>query len=198
MKKTILFISKYSLFDFCRKVFFNISIKLYNFSPLRNLKGYYHFKKWNIVIGKNLNVYGQIFHIEIGKGVHFYDNVIIEFSPEAIFKIGCNSLLSYGVLVCCRHKIIIGNDVQIGEYTSIRDSTHDYKDYGLPIKYNTDIVKDIIIGNNVWIGRGCIVLPGTIIEDGVVVGANSVIKGHLFKNTIYAGAPLKKLNLRIA
>ena len=55
----------------------------------------------------------------------------------------------------------------------------------------------ILIGNNVWIGRGCLICEGAIIEDGVVVGANSVVKGRLVKDTIYAGAPAKAIKSRI-
>jgi acetyltransferase-like isoleucine patch superfamily enzyme len=39
-------------------------------------------------------------------------------------------------------------------------------------------------------------MPGTIIEDGVVVGANSIVKGYLVKDSIYAGLPLKLIKKR--
>ena len=81
----------------------------------------------------------------------------------AELKIGDNCLFSYGVLISYSCKLNIGNDVQIGEYSSIRDTTHDFKEYGKSMKLNADISYPIIIGNNVWIGRGCIILPGTVI-----------------------------------
>ena len=52
---------------------------------------------------------------------------------------------------------------------------------------------DIVIGNNVFIGAGCIVLPGTVIEDDVVIGAGSVVKGVLERGWVYAGAPVRKV-----
>jgi acetyltransferase-like isoleucine patch superfamily enzyme len=79
----------------------------------------------------------------------------------------------------------------IGEYTSVRDTSHNYSSQGVPFMEQKDISQPIRIGNNVWIGRGCIIFPGTIIEDGVIVGSNSIVKGHLKANSIYAGAPLK-------
>ena len=34
---------------------------------------------------------------------------------------------------------------------------------------------DTVIGNDVWIGQNSVVLPGTHIGDGVIIGANSVV-----------------------
>lgn len=52
---------------------------------------------------------------------------------------------------------------------------------------------DIRIGNNVFIGAGCIVLPGAVIGDNVVVGAGSVVKGVLDSGWVYAGQPARKV-----
>ena len=83
----------------------------------------------------------------------------------------------------------IGDDVAIGPGTKIIV----YSNYYEKDKKVTDvrITADIEIGNNVFIGANCTILPGTIIKDHVVVGANSVIKGTLESNCIYAGVPCK-------
>jgi acetyltransferase-like isoleucine patch superfamily enzyme len=36
-------------------------------------------------------------------------------------------------------------------------------------------------------------MPGAIIEYGVVVGANSIVKGVLKTNNIYAGNPIREI-----
>jgi len=41
-----------------------------------------------------------------------------------------------------------------------------------------------VIGDNVWIGAGCIILRGTVIGDNCVIGAGSVIKGKIESNTL--------------
>jgi acetyltransferase-like isoleucine patch superfamily enzyme len=64
------------------------------------------------------------------------------------------------------------------------------------MKYLPDIVDPIVIGNDVWIGRGCLIQPGTVIEDGVVVAANSVVRGTLKSNGIYGGIPAKLIKYR--
>ncbi|WP_000489448.1 acyltransferase [Vibrio cholerae] len=63
-----------------------------------------------------------------------------------------------------------------------------------PSYRDVDLIKPIIIGNNVFIGYGCTVLPGTIIHDNVIVGANSVVRGELKSNSIYAGVPVRRIS----
>lgn len=174
-----------------------VIVRPFNINVFLKLKGYYYFKKFDIKLGSNVIINTPFFQKQIGKNLTIYSNSIFEFGSNSKFLVGNNSLFSYGVLISCLQKISIGNDVQIGEYTSIRDTTHDYSEFGISMKYNNDISKEIIIGNNVWIGRGCIILPGAIIEDGVVIGANSVVRGHLEKDNIYAGNPIIKIKNRI-
>ena len=48
-----------------------------------------------------------------------------------------------------------------------------------------------IIGNNVWIGGGVIILPGVTIGDNVVIGAGSVVTRDIPSNKIAYGSPCK-------
>lgn len=51
------------------------------------------------------------------------------------------------------------------------------------------------IGNNVWIGDNVVILPGSYIGDGCIVGANSVVTGKFGNNSIIAGTPAKVLKV---
>lgn len=51
----------------------------------------------------------------------------------------------------------------------------------------------ILIGNNVFLGYGVIVMPDTTIGDNIIVGAGSIVKGNLLSNSVYAGIPAKKI-----
>ena len=55
---------------------------------------------------------------------------------------------------------------------------------------------DIIIGNDVWIGYGAVILSGTTIPDGCVVGAMSVVKGKFEPYDIIVGNPGKAVKKR--
>lgn len=77
--------------------------------------------------------------------------------------------------------------------------THDYSIFRA-LKYigkendGERIIKPITIGNNVFIGARCTLLPGTVIEDNVIVGACSVVKGKVKSGTIIAGNPAKPIS----
>ena len=167
-----------------------IKYKLRAFSySFRKLTYFPFFKTTKILIGRNLSVRG-------GKGNHFfgdnlliYDNVVFEsHNPNGQIQFGRNCVLSYGVIISCTNKIVVGNDVWIGEYSAIRDSTHDFS-ICHSLKDSKDIVVPITIGNNVWIGRNTLIMPGASIGDNVIIGANSLVKGRCEDNCMYAGSP---------
>ena len=68
------------------------------------------------------------------------------------------------------------------------DDTH-------PIYQNGKIInrsKNIIIGKNVWIGMHASILKNSMIPDGAIVGAYSVVAGRFDeKNSVIAGNPAK-------
>lgn len=49
----------------------------------------------------------------------------------------------------------------------------------------------VIIGNNVWIGGGAVLLPGVHIGNNVVIGAGSVVTKDLPDNVIACGNPCR-------
>lgn len=162
----------------------------------RRIRLLFFFKSWIVSCGKNIRVKGLPFNIRISREITINDNCVFEFSPEAEFRVGYSCFISYGVVISCMKRITIGDHVQIGEYTSIRDTTHQYEKLNVPMKNQSDISTDIMIGNDVWIGRGCMILPGTVIGEGVILGANSVAKGILEDYGIYVGSPAKLIKSR--
>ncbi len=163
---------------------------------IRKIKGFILLGTYRVSIGSNVRFNFYYYKSKkFGKGFTIYDNAIIELHGYSEISIGEYVILSYGSIISCAHKIEIGHHTMIGEYVTIRDSTHDYKSPGI-IYGKKDIEDKIIIGNNVWIGRGTIIMPGTIIEDNVIVGANSVVKGTISKDSIIAGAPAKLIRMK--
>jgi virginiamycin A acetyltransferase len=55
---------------------------------------------------------------------------------------------------------------------------------------------DTIIGNDVWIGQDSVILPGVKIEDGAIIGMNSVVGSDIEPYTIVAGNPAKMIRKR--
>lgn len=87
--------------------------------------------------------------------------------------------------------------VTLGDHvsaTATRFETHDggvwvFRDE-LP---EIDIVRPIVVGNNVFIGYGSIILPGVTIGDNVVIGAGSVVSRDIPSNSVAVGAPCRVL-----
>ena len=55
---------------------------------------------------------------------------------------------------------------------------------------------DVIIGRHAIIGSGSVVLPGVTLDEGVAIGALSLVTKNCEAFTIYAGSPLKRLGSR--
>lgn len=97
--------------------------------------------------------------------------------------------------------------IRIGERCSIQDNsvlhiTHagPYNPDGYPLNIGNDVtvahsvtLHGCEIGSRVLIGMGCIVMDGAVLEDDVVVGANSLVPPgkRLASGYLYVGSPAK-------
>lgn len=48
---------------------------------------------------------------------------------------------------------------------------------------------DIVIGNDVWLGRECVIMPGVKIGDGAIVAAYSVVTKDVDPYSVVGGNP---------
>ena len=55
---------------------------------------------------------------------------------------------------------------------------------------------DIVIGNDVWIGRKSVIMPGIKIGDGAIIGAYSVVTRNVEPYTVVGGNPAKVIRRR--
>lgn len=88
--------------------------------------------------------------------------------------------------------------IELGDHVAIANGTvfitHDagvrcFRDE-FPID---DVFGEIKIGNNVFIGINCTILPNTEIGNNCIVGAGSVVRGKFQDNTVIVGNPAKVL-----
>lgn len=134
--------------------------------------------------------------IRIGDDVYIGPNSIFDIPPGMELKIGNRVSINIGAFIGGNTSVEIGDDVLIGEYVSIRDAGHGFKDMTTPIKNQPMDSRPIRIGSNVWIARGVCVLPGAVIGDGSVIGANAVVRGELPVNSVAVGAPARVVRMR--
>ena len=95
------------------------------------------------------------------------------------------------------------NKIKLGERVVISNEchflTHDYSITTALIAVDkkplTDIaiVRRIEVGDNVFIGKKSIIMPGTIVGDNVIVGAGTVLRGKIESGSIIIGNPSQKV-----
>ena len=135
-------------------------------------------------------------NIFIGDNVTIGENVLFEVIESGKLNIGDFVNFTRNIVICVNENIAIGNNVLVAENVSIRDGEHQIRKQEKIWKQPNN-TKPVVIGNDVWIGAGTIVLQGSNIPDGVVVGAQSLVKNkQLEPFTVYAGNPLRKIKER--
>ena len=79
-------------------------------------------------------------------------------------------------------------------YSSSDDYSGKYMTNPMVPKNFTNVTDaSVVLEKHVIIGCGATILPGVILEEGVAIGAMSLVQMNCKSNMIYTGNPLKKL-----
>lgn len=118
--------------------------------------------------------------------------IIVTRTPEAEIIIGNNVGIS-GATIYARSSIHIGDNTDIGGNAKILDNDFHPIEIEARNADNKEKIgtRPIIIGKNCFIGCNALILKGTELGDGCVVGAGAVVTGKFPPNSIIAGNPAK-------
>ncbi len=135
--------------------------------------------------------------VELGKRVQLYGDVIIETTFGGCVTIGDYTHIQPRCqLVAGKASIVIGKRVEIAANCAFYPYNHGMV-HGIPIREQPlESRGDIVVGDDVWLGFGVIVLDGVTIGDGAVIGAGSVVTGDVPSNAIAVGVPAKVIRFR--
>ena len=113
-------------------------------------------------------------------------------------RIGENSYVNSGTVIYTGNGVAIGKNVLIAANCTLAPVNHEYraKDRLIHEQRFTPSKGGIIIEDDVWIGAGTVILDGSVIRRGCVVGALSLVKGELEAYGVYAVNPLSKISER--
>jgi acetyltransferase-like isoleucine patch superfamily enzyme len=102
--------------------------------------------------------------VSFGSGCHIYE-------PRAGLSIGDHCMIAGGVLIC--------------------GVNHGHSLQGMPMRHQPFEAAPIVIGKDVWIGMGAIILPGVTIGDGAIVGAGAVVTSDVPAGAVVSGVPAR-------
>lgn len=115
----------------------------------------------------------------IGRNVVFYEPAKIEFGNWVYIAYGCWFSAGFGVK--------IEDEVMFGPYNVITTSNHTRKNKSFRFGYPKG--DRLVFKKGSWIGANCTILPGSVIGEGAVIGANTVVAGAVPDNCVFAGNP---------
>lgn len=178
--------------------YFKIFMKLnkVNFGKNLNLFGIpIIFKKKGSIlkIGNDCNIKSSFLSNLIGLSQR---TIIVTRTKEAKIEIGNNVGIS-GATIYARKGIYIGDNTLIGGNVKILDNDFHPIEVEARNRDDKDMIRsrEVIIGKDCFIGCNAIILKGSKIGDGCVIGAGSVVSGEFTKNIILAGNPAKIVKL---
>lgn len=123
-----------------------------------------HVKNGRAVFGKEQITRGNaVFRVEGGE-----------------LRIGEKCFFNQNVSITCKKRVSIGDRCQIANNVVIVDHDHAGSE-----NWGSYVETPVVIGNDVWIGAGAVILRGTMIGDRAVIGAGSIVKGTVPEGAVY-------------
>jgi maltose O-acetyltransferase len=104
-------------------------------------------------------------------------------------RFGARSFANFNLVVLDVAPVTVGEDVQIGPNVQLLTAIHPLE--AEPRRDKWESAEPIVIGDNVWLGGGVIVLPGVTIGADTVVGAGSVVTKDLPAGVLAVGSPAR-------
>ena len=153
----------------------------------------------NVQLSDKASFYG-VEKISIDNNVRIDDFCVIAAGAGGI-EIGNYVHIAVGVTLIGAGKIKLGDFSGLSSRVAVYSSGDDYSGRTLtnptvPDKYKNVHIADVVIGKHVIVGSGSVILPGVILEEGVAIGALSLVSKSCHRFGIYAGNPLRRIKER--
>ena len=170
--------NKYSLSEFIKTAYSLLWTKLF-FPKARLIRRPIYIRGGGLVGGKGLTT-GRFCRFDLEK------------KKKTLF-IGDNCEIGDSVHIVALNKVVIGDNLLAASKVFISDTNHGcYKGKNKSNHDSRPNLRKLVkgktyIGKNVWIGENAVILAGSKIGDGCVVGANTVVSRVIPPNSIVVG-----------
>lgn len=123
----------------------------------------------------------------VGDEAHVRPPLYVDFGSN--ITLGARTFVNYNLTALDVAAITIGEDCQIGPSVQLLTPTHPLEPQ--PRRDKLEAARPIVIGDNVWLGGGAIVLPGVTIGDNAVIGAGAVVTKDVPADVVAVGNPAR-------
>ena len=151
----------------------------------------------DLVVAGNENPFKWI---SIGAGAEIQRHCLVwigeDESKEPTLSIGERVFVGQGTHLSVMCPMVIGNHSLIGAYSYLLTNNHRFESRTTPIRDQGYVEKPLVVGDDVWIGAHCVIMPGIEIGRGAIIGAGSVVTRNVAEYEIWAGTPAKKIGTR--
>ena len=121
---------------------------------------------------------------------HCGKNVNIEHGAVISSKLCIGDNSGIGIDCVCGGEITIGNDVMMGPECVIISRNHEFSDTTIPMRlqgYRNE--GPCTIGDDVWIGRRVMIMPGVKIGSHAIIAAGAIVTKDVPEWAVVAGVP---------
>ena len=155
------------------------------------------FKARGLRVGRDVR-FEEKRNMQISEQVTFYGPMCISAAgPKGDVRVGERTHIDRYSVLYGQGGLKIGSKCAIAAGVIIYTQTNQYNAYPeLPIVEQGTRYAPVIIGDDVWIGAGSIILPGVTIGDHAVVGAGSVVTRDIAPATSVVGTPAQPIKTR--
>jgi acetyltransferase-like isoleucine patch superfamily enzyme len=92
-------------------------------------------------------------------------------------------------------RITLGRHALLGPEVFITASNYQTEP-GTPVMDQPKLERDVVVGDDVWLGARVMVVPGVEIGDGCIIGASSVVARSIPAGSIAVGNPARVVGRR--
>ncbi len=125
---------------------------------------------------------------EIGEGSYIEPPLHANFGGKYV-HFGKNVYANYNLTMVDDSHIYVGDNTMIGPNVTIATAGHPIDPALRDVQAQFNM--EVHIGRNVWIGGGCVLLPGVSIGDNTVIGAGSIVTKDIPANVVAYGNPCR-------
>ena len=153
----------------------------------------------NVQISDKASFYGAS-QISLGSNIRIDDFCTLAAGTGGI-SIGNYVHIAVGSTLIGAGKITMSDFSGLSSRVAIYSSSDDYSGAALtnptvPSQYTGVTHADVFLGKHVIVGSGSVILPGVTLEEGVAVGALSLVQKNCQAFGIYAGNPVRRIKER--